>query len=104
MRHWNQLQPGGQGTAAHFDAYYKALTDTEKEPFKKEMYVGRGATVSLHGLRDIPTNDLLGPEEGKRGGEQGTRDADLCLITTHFWWIWSQAAASITIGRNSLVN
>ncbi|KAH9043032.1 hypothetical protein EDB84DRAFT_1640155 [Lactarius hengduanensis] len=43
MRHWNQLQPGGQGTAAHFDAYYKALTDTEKEPFKKEMYVGRGA-------------------------------------------------------------
>ncbi|KAH9011390.1 hypothetical protein EDB85DRAFT_1901080 [Lactarius pseudohatsudake] len=44
MWHWNQLQPGGQGTAAHFDAYYKALTDTEKEPFKKEMYVGRGAT------------------------------------------------------------
>ncbi|KAH8981089.1 hypothetical protein EDB86DRAFT_3087377 [Lactarius hatsudake] len=43
MWHWNQLQPGGQGTAAHFDAYYKALMDTEKEPFKKEMYIGRGA-------------------------------------------------------------
>ncbi|KAH9069388.1 hypothetical protein EDB83DRAFT_2518517 [Lactarius deliciosus] len=44
MRHWNQLQPGGQGTAAHFDAYYKALLDAEKEPFKKQMYIGRGAT------------------------------------------------------------
>ncbi|KAH9025351.1 hypothetical protein EDB83DRAFT_2526801 [Lactarius deliciosus] len=44
MQHWNQLQPGGQGTAAHFDAYYKALSDAEKEPFKKQMYIGRGAT------------------------------------------------------------
>ncbi|KAH9075561.1 hypothetical protein EDB83DRAFT_2515215 [Lactarius deliciosus] len=44
MRHWNQLQPGGQGTATHFDAYYKALSDAEKEPFKKQMYIGHGAT------------------------------------------------------------
>ncbi|KAH9169046.1 hypothetical protein EDB89DRAFT_1908880 [Lactarius sanguifluus] len=60
MRHWNQLQPGGQGTAAHFDAYYKALSDAKKEvhdpffnatpplihakPFRKQMYIGRGAT------------------------------------------------------------
>ncbi|KAI9440360.1 hypothetical protein H4582DRAFT_2210601 [Lactarius indigo] len=43
MRHWNQLQPGGQGTTAHFDAYYKGLSDAEKEPFKKEMYIGCGA-------------------------------------------------------------
>jgi hypothetical protein len=71
MRHWNQLQPGGQGTVAQFDAYYKTLSDIEKEvrslllqtiparplthakPFKKEMYVGRGATVSSSGLYDI---------------------------------------------------
>ncbi|KAH9165643.1 hypothetical protein EDB89DRAFT_2076594 [Lactarius sanguifluus] len=44
MQHWNQLQPGGQGTAAHFDTYYKALSDAEKEPFKKQMYIGHGAT------------------------------------------------------------
>ncbi|KAH8992894.1 hypothetical protein EDB83DRAFT_2325246 [Lactarius deliciosus] len=60
MWHWNQLQPGGQGTATHFNAYYKALSDAEKEvhepffnttpplihtkPFKKQMYIGRGAT------------------------------------------------------------
>ncbi|KAH8995999.1 hypothetical protein EDB92DRAFT_1814457 [Lactarius akahatsu] len=104
MWHWNQLQPGGQGTAAHFDAYYKALTDTEKEPFKKEMYVGRGATVSLHGLRDIPTNDLLGPEEGERGSKQRTCNADQFLITTHFQWIWSQAAALITVSWNGVVD
>ncbi|KAH8997107.1 hypothetical protein EDB86DRAFT_2828874 [Lactarius hatsudake] len=48
MQHWNQLQPGGQGTAAHFNAYYKALSDTEKEPFKKQMYIGRGATSLWH--------------------------------------------------------
>ncbi|KAI9445310.1 hypothetical protein H4582DRAFT_908008 [Lactarius indigo] len=37
MRHWNKLQPGGQGLASEFDAYFKTLSDTDKEPFKKEM-------------------------------------------------------------------
>ncbi|KAH9039920.1 hypothetical protein EDB84DRAFT_1020222 [Lactarius hengduanensis] len=37
MRHWNELQPGGQGLASEFDVYFKTLSDTDKEPFKKEM-------------------------------------------------------------------
>jgi hypothetical protein len=31
MRHWIQLQPGSQGSIANFDAYYKTLSDVEKE-------------------------------------------------------------------------
>ena len=31
MRHWNALQPGGQGLASEFDAYFKTLSDTDKE-------------------------------------------------------------------------
>ncbi|KAI9430225.1 hypothetical protein H4582DRAFT_2064038 [Lactarius indigo] len=37
MRCWNELQPGGQGLASDFEEYFKALTDIDKEPFKKEM-------------------------------------------------------------------
>lgn len=31
MREWNKRQPNGQGLLADFDAYYNALTDSEKE-------------------------------------------------------------------------
>ncbi|KAI9465285.1 hypothetical protein BJY52DRAFT_1246289 [Lactarius psammicola] len=41
MRRWNQLQPGGRGLAADFDAYYKALSDAEIG----EMYKRRDATA-----------------------------------------------------------
>ncbi|KAI9442576.1 hypothetical protein H4582DRAFT_2096493 [Lactarius indigo] len=58
MRHWNQLQPGGQGTTAHFDAYYKGLSDAEKEPFKKEMYIGRGATRKANAAANKGTATL----------------------------------------------
>ncbi|KAF8256431.1 hypothetical protein EI94DRAFT_1766954, partial [Lactarius quietus] len=37
MRRWNKQQPGGQGLATDFDVYFKALTEAEKEPFKREM-------------------------------------------------------------------
>lgn len=37
MHRWNEQQPGGQGLASDFDAYFRSLTDAEKEPFKKEM-------------------------------------------------------------------
>ncbi|KAH9046593.1 hypothetical protein EDB87DRAFT_1671593 [Lactarius vividus] len=39
MRRWNELQPGGQGLASDFEEYFKALTDVDKEPFKKEMRI-----------------------------------------------------------------
>lgn len=31
MRQWNEWQPGGQGLATDFDAYFKGLSDAEKE-------------------------------------------------------------------------
>jgi hypothetical protein len=31
MRHWNQLQPGGQGSAADFVLYFKNLLGANKE-------------------------------------------------------------------------
>ena len=31
MRHWNGLQSGGQGLASDFDAYFKTLSDMDKE-------------------------------------------------------------------------
>ncbi len=31
MHRWNEQQPGGQGLASEFDAYFKSLTDAEKE-------------------------------------------------------------------------
>ncbi|KAI9432711.1 hypothetical protein H4582DRAFT_2061538 [Lactarius indigo] len=31
MRQWNERQPGGQGLAADFDAYFKGLSDVDKE-------------------------------------------------------------------------
>ncbi|KAH9162767.1 hypothetical protein EDB89DRAFT_2024193 [Lactarius sanguifluus] len=39
MRHWNKLQPGGQGLASEFDVYFKTLSDTDKEVSRPlEMY------------------------------------------------------------------
>lgn len=40
MRDWNAKQSGGQGLAADFDTYFKALSDTDKEvrPFA-QIYV-----------------------------------------------------------------
>ncbi|KAH9010693.1 hypothetical protein EDB85DRAFT_2160916 [Lactarius pseudohatsudake] len=43
IRQWNEWQPGGQGLAADFDAYFKGLSDTDKEPFKKEMHIAQAA-------------------------------------------------------------
>ncbi|KAH9176967.1 hypothetical protein EDB89DRAFT_1902718 [Lactarius sanguifluus] len=31
VKSWNEKQPGGQGLAADFDAYFKGLSDTDKE-------------------------------------------------------------------------
>ena len=31
MRHWNELQPGGQGLASEFSVYFKTLSDSDKE-------------------------------------------------------------------------
>jgi hypothetical protein len=31
MHHWNELEPGGQGLASEFDAYFKTLSDIDKE-------------------------------------------------------------------------
>ena len=31
MRHWDTLQPGGQGLDADFDNYFKALSKEEKQ-------------------------------------------------------------------------
>ncbi|KAI9436446.1 hypothetical protein H4582DRAFT_2078585 [Lactarius indigo] len=44
MRQWNKKQLGGQGLAADFDAYYKGLSDADKEPFKKETRTAQAAT------------------------------------------------------------
>ncbi|KAF8263110.1 hypothetical protein EI94DRAFT_622617 [Lactarius quietus] len=43
MRRWNEQQPRGQGLATDFDVYFKALTEAEKEPFKREMQAVKGA-------------------------------------------------------------
>lgn len=47
MREWIKEQTGGQGLAADFDAYYKSLSDTDKEvsPFaslcdEQSQYIG----------------------------------------------------------------
>ncbi|KAF8256973.1 hypothetical protein EI94DRAFT_1819551 [Lactarius quietus] len=45
MRRWNEQQPGGQGLATDFDIYFKALTEAEKEPFKREVQAVKGAKV-----------------------------------------------------------
>ncbi|KAH9002129.1 hypothetical protein EDB86DRAFT_2827553 [Lactarius hatsudake] len=44
MRQWNEQQPGGQGLATNFDAYFKGLSDADKEQFKTEMRVAQAAT------------------------------------------------------------
>ncbi|KAI9437314.1 hypothetical protein H4582DRAFT_2058306 [Lactarius indigo] len=41
MRQWNEQQPGGQGLATDFDAYFKGLSDADKERFKTEMRVAQ---------------------------------------------------------------
>jgi len=33
MRQWNEHQIGGQGLAANFDAYFKGLSETDKEVY-----------------------------------------------------------------------
>ncbi|KAH8978325.1 hypothetical protein EDB86DRAFT_2994571 [Lactarius hatsudake] len=43
MRQWNEQQPGGQGLATDFDAYFKGLSDADKERFKTEMRVAQAA-------------------------------------------------------------
>ncbi|KAH9037139.1 hypothetical protein EDB84DRAFT_1655847 [Lactarius hengduanensis] len=43
IRQWNERQPGSQGLAADFDAYFKGLSDADKEPFKKEMHIAQAA-------------------------------------------------------------
>jgi len=89
MRHWNQLQPGGQGLTADFNAYYKALSDAEKEvceprfetipsdvsstrtkPFKQEMYKRRDATVSFREQCDTLMNEGFVSEQDKGSDEQ----------------------------------
>ncbi|KAH9174183.1 hypothetical protein EDB89DRAFT_1904676 [Lactarius sanguifluus] len=49
MRHWNELQPGGQGLASEFEEYFEALSDSDKKPFKKEMRI-----IQLANLVTIP--------------------------------------------------
>jgi hypothetical protein len=31
MRHWNETQPGGQGSLINFEAHFKSLSGAEKE-------------------------------------------------------------------------
>ncbi len=31
MHRWNERQPGGQGLTAHFNVYFKGLSETDKE-------------------------------------------------------------------------
>ncbi|KAI9429940.1 hypothetical protein H4582DRAFT_2064418 [Lactarius indigo] len=58
---WNERQPGGQGLAADFDAYFKGLSDTDKEPFKKEMRTAqaavRKAKTAAKKPREVPSVD-----------------------------------------------
>ncbi|KAI9440134.1 hypothetical protein H4582DRAFT_2056749 [Lactarius indigo] len=44
MCQWNERQPGSQGLAADFDAYFKGLSNVDKEPFKREMRTAQAAT------------------------------------------------------------
>ncbi|KAI9433541.1 hypothetical protein H4582DRAFT_2060943 [Lactarius indigo] len=37
MRQWNATQPRGQGLLREFESYFKALSEADKEPFKKEL-------------------------------------------------------------------
>ncbi|KAF8267032.1 hypothetical protein EI94DRAFT_87120 [Lactarius quietus] len=59
MRHWNSQQPGGQGLAADFDAYFKALSKEDREPFKKEMRAAQGAAVRSRSIRTSHSGNLI---------------------------------------------
>ena len=39
MRHWNDKQPGGQGLLSDFNAYFKALSDNDKEVCRPRNHV-----------------------------------------------------------------
>ncbi|KAH9171694.1 hypothetical protein EDB89DRAFT_1906825 [Lactarius sanguifluus] len=55
MRHWNEEQPGGQGSLSEFDVYFKSLTDADKEPFKKEQRVAQAtARKAKKRANDVP--------------------------------------------------
>lgn len=42
MRHWNELQPGGQGLASEFSVYFKTLSDSDKEVSLSSRNAPRG--------------------------------------------------------------
>ncbi|KAI9467419.1 hypothetical protein BJY52DRAFT_1220125 [Lactarius psammicola] len=44
MCSWNERQPNGQGPLSEFDTYFKSLTDTQKELFKKEQRIAQATT------------------------------------------------------------
>ncbi|KAH9050572.1 hypothetical protein EDB87DRAFT_1583277 [Lactarius vividus] len=44
MHQWNEQQPSSQGLATDFDMYFKRLSDTDKEPFKREMCTAQAVT------------------------------------------------------------
>jgi hypothetical protein len=52
MRHWNQLQPAGQGTVTQFDVYYKALSEVEKEVRGTLRYNTHKATNTHKALQE----------------------------------------------------
>ncbi|KAH9172275.1 hypothetical protein EDB89DRAFT_2069930 [Lactarius sanguifluus] len=55
MHHWNEEQPGGQGSLSEFDVYFKSLTDADKEPFKKEQRVAQAtARKAKKRANDVP--------------------------------------------------
>ncbi|KAH9012318.1 hypothetical protein EDB85DRAFT_1900446 [Lactarius pseudohatsudake] len=77
----NQLQPGGQGiaSAAHFDAYYKALSDAEKE-VHEPFFNATPPTNTRKALQKTDVHQARCHEEGKCGDEQRNHYIDQFLI------------------------
>jgi hypothetical protein len=56
---------------------------TSGKPFKRAMYVERGATMSSDGLYTDPTNVAFGSAKGKHSSKQAKRYAILYLLLSN---------------------